>query len=248
MGFPNLSWAYESHTDMIARDLGVDPVEFRRRNLLREGKEQATGTVMPDNSIAQVLDRLAERMNWSAAFARGHGVTRYGRGVAIGFKAVIAPTTSVATITINADGSCILNISTVDMGQGSDTVMAQIAAEVLGIPAQSIKVSHPDTDLTPYDMGTVGSRSTFHMGNAVKLAAEDARDKIAALAREIGLTKGSNYPLERTVPKTVRNASRQYYRCGNVHSTLCGTEFPIRPFDKCYSLLDGRRHRRGGRG
>jgi len=72
--------------------------------------------------------------------------------------------------------------------------MAQIAAEVLGIPAQSVKVSHPDTDLTPYDMGTVGSRSTFHMGNAVKLAAEDARNKIEALAREIGLTKGSNYP------------------------------------------------------
>jgi CO/xanthine dehydrogenase Mo-binding subunit len=193
-GVPNLSWAYESHTDMIARDLGVDPVEFRRRNLLREGKEQATGTVMPDDSIAQVLDRLAERMNWSAPFERGHGVMRYGRGVAIGFKAVIAPTTSVATITINADGSCILNISTVDMGQGSDTAMAQIAAEVLGIPAQSVKVSHPDTDLTPYDMGTVGSRSTFHMGNAVKLAAEDARNKIEALAREIGLTKGSNYP------------------------------------------------------
>ena len=72
-------------------------------------------------------------MNWKAPFERGTGVMKRGRGIAIGFKAVIAPTTSVATITVNADGSCILNISTVDMGQGSDTAMAQIAAEVLGV-------------------------------------------------------------------------------------------------------------------
>ena len=65
-------------------------------------------------------------------------------------------------------------ISTVDMGQGSDTAMAQIAAEVLDMDASSILVVHPDTDVTPYDMGTLGSRSTFHMGTAVRLAAEDA--------------------------------------------------------------------------
>ena len=63
------------------------------------------------------------------------------------------------------------------MGQGSDTAMAQIAGEVLGLPAESIKVVHSDTDVTPYDMATLGSRSLFHMGNAVKLAAEDARDQ-----------------------------------------------------------------------
>ncbi len=194
-GVPKLSWAYESHTDIIAHELGIDPLEFRRRNILREGRQQATGTVMPDDSIAQVLERLAEQMNWSAPFDRGAGVTRRGRGIAIGYKAVIAPTTSGATVTVNADGSCTLNMSTVDMGQGSDTAMAQIAAQVLGIAAQDIKVSHPDTDLTPYDMGSVGSRSTYHMGNAVKLAAEDARDKLEALAREVGLAKGTNYPL-----------------------------------------------------
>lgn len=194
-GVPKLSWAYESHTDIIARALGIDPLEFRRRNILRAGKQQATGTVMPDNSIPQVLELLGTRMNWTIPFDHGKGVTRRGRGIAIGYKAVIAPTTSGATITVNADGSCSLNISTVDMGQGSDTAMAQIAAEVLGIAAQDIRVSRPDTDLTPYDMGTVGSRSTYHMGNAVKLAAEDARNKLEALAHEVGMAKGSNYPL-----------------------------------------------------
>jgi CO/xanthine dehydrogenase Mo-binding subunit len=73
--------------------------------------------------------------------------------------------------------------------------MAQIAGEVLNMPAESVTVIHPDTDVTPYDMGTLGSRSTFHMGNAVRLAAEDAKTKIAALAKELGLPEGSNLPI-----------------------------------------------------
>jgi CO/xanthine dehydrogenase Mo-binding subunit len=73
------------------------------------------------------------------------------------------------------------------MGQGSDTAMAQIAGEVLHMAAESIRVVHSDTDVTPYDMATLGSRSLFHMGNAVKLAAEEARDKLAALRTELGL-------------------------------------------------------------
>jgi CO/xanthine dehydrogenase Mo-binding subunit len=73
------------------------------------------------------------------------------------------------------------------MGQGSDTAMTQIVSEVLGIALDHIRVVHPDTDVTPYDMATLGSRSTYHMGNAVKRAAEDARDKLLALAAEVGL-------------------------------------------------------------
>jgi len=74
------------------------------------------------------------------------------------------------------------------MGQGSDTAMAQIVSEVLGIPIEVITVVHPDTDVTPYDMATLGSRSTYHMGNAMRRAAEDARDKLWAMAREVGLS------------------------------------------------------------
>ena len=81
------------------------------------------------------------------------------------------------------------------MGQGSDTAMAQIVGEVLNIPAESVRVVQRDTDVTPYDMGTLGSRSLFHMGHAVRLAAEEARDKIKALAREVGEPEGSNIPL-----------------------------------------------------
>ncbi|MGH6996174.1 MAG: xanthine dehydrogenase family protein molybdopterin-binding subunit, partial [Stellaceae bacterium] len=123
---------------------------------------------------------------------RGQGTIKRGRGIAIGFKASIAPTTSVAILNLYADGSCALYCSTVDMGQGSDTAMAQIAAEILDLPAETVRVVHPDTDVTPYDMATLGSRSTFHMGNAVKRAAEDVRAKIDALKTELGLPAGSN--------------------------------------------------------
>ncbi len=186
-GIPQLAWAYESHTDLIARELNIDPLEFRRKNILRDGRPQATGTIMKDAATDAVLDRLAERMHWDAPFDRGSGPVRRGRGIAIGFKASISPTTSVAIVNLYGDGSCSVYCGTVDMGQGSDTAIAQIAAEVLNIPAETIKIVHPDTDVTPYDMGTLGSRSTYHMGLAVKLAAEDARDKLLALAAELGL-------------------------------------------------------------
>ena len=70
-GIPQLVWAYECHTDMIARSLGIDPLEFRRRNILREGRPQATGTVMRDAAIDKVLERLAARMDWGRPFDRG---------------------------------------------------------------------------------------------------------------------------------------------------------------------------------
>ena len=194
-GIPQLVWAYESHTDLIARALKIDPLEFRRKNILREGRPQSTGTAMKDAAIELVLERIAARLDWQKPFDRGGGALKRGRGLAVGFKASIAPTTSVAIVNLYADGSCGLYCSTVDMGQGSDTIMAQIAAEVLNLPAETVKVVHPDTDVTPYDMATLGSRSTYHMGHAVRLAAEDARAKIEALAAELGLPRGSNVPL-----------------------------------------------------
>jgi len=194
-GIPQLVWAYESHTDMIARALKLDPLAFRRKNLLRDGRPQATGTVMQDAALGKVLDRIEALMDWAQPLDRGAGPVRRGRGLAIGFKACVAPTTSVAMVTLNADGSCIVYCGTVDMGQGSDTAMAQIAGEVLRLPAESVTVVHSDTDTTPYDMATLGSRSLFHMGNAVRLAAEDARVKLRALAQEAGLPPDTDAPV-----------------------------------------------------
>jgi CO/xanthine dehydrogenase Mo-binding subunit len=186
-GIPQLVWAYEGHTDLMARELGIDPIEFRRKNLLREGRPQATGTVMKDAAIEKVLERISVLLDWSKPFERGTGTVKKGRGIAIGFKACVSPTTSLAAVNVNADGSCIVYCSTADMGQGSDTAMAQIAGEVLHMAAESITVVHSDTDVTPYDMATLGSRSLFHMGNAVKLAAEDALRKLNELRTQLQL-------------------------------------------------------------
>jgi CO/xanthine dehydrogenase Mo-binding subunit len=194
-GIPQLVWAYESHTDIIAHALKRDSLEFRKQNLLRDGRPQATGTILKDVAIEKVLDRIAERLNWKTPFDHGSGTLKRGRGLAIGLKAVISPTTSVAIVNIAGDGSVTVYCGTIDMGQGSDTAIAQIVGEVLNMTAETIRIVPRDTDVTPYDMGTLGSRSLFHMGHAVRLAAEDAKAKISALAREVGEPEGSNVPL-----------------------------------------------------
>src|SRR5262249_35316104 len=130
-----------------------------RKNVLTDGRPQATGTIMRDAAIDKVLDKIAEKMNWNAPFERGSGKLKRGRGLGIGFKASVSPTTSGAIVNIAADGSVVVYTNTIDMGQGSDTALAQIAAEVLDVATEAVKVVHGNTDVAPYDMGTLGSRS-----------------------------------------------------------------------------------------
>ncbi len=171
-GLPQVNWAYECQADHIARTLKMDPIEFRRKNLIHNGRPQATGTKLADTAIPEVLDRIVA-LTHKRPLDRGMGTIRRGRGIAIALKACLNPTVSVAMVTMCGDGNCIITTGTVDMGQSSDTTMAQIVGEVMGLDPRKLIVTHPDTAMTPYDFGTLGSRSTYHMGNAVKLAAED---------------------------------------------------------------------------
>jgi CO/xanthine dehydrogenase Mo-binding subunit len=200
-GVPQLVWAYESHMDVMARALKLDPAEFRRKNLLREGGLHATGQPISDAPFEKLLDAVLDRLAWSQPFNRGMGAIRRGRGLGIAIKAVVAPTTSVAIINVAADGSVTLYCGTVDMGQGSDTGLAQMVGEALNVPAESVRVVQRDTDATPYDMGTLGSRSLFHMGHAIQSAAQEVRNKIAALRREVGEPESSNIPLSELFQK-----------------------------------------------
>jgi len=200
-GLPQTAWAYESHMDMMARALDIDAAKFRRANLMQEGGLHTTGQVIEDAPLDKVLDRILERLAWNKPFDRGNGAIRRGRGFGIAIKAVTSPTTSVAMIQVAADGSITLYCGTVDMGQGSDTAMAQIVGESLNVPAEAVKVVHSDTEVTPYDMGTLGSRSLFHMGLAIQRAADDVRGKIAALRKDVGEPEGSNAPLSELFKK-----------------------------------------------
>jgi CO/xanthine dehydrogenase Mo-binding subunit len=176
-GVPQLAWAFESLLDDAARRLDLDPVELRRQNLLAHGEEVAPGETPIDGKFEESLAHAAEAIRWTQAAAADRG-----RGVAMMMKASIGPTVSEAIVRLHADGSATVLASTVEMGQGARTVLAQIAAEVLAIPFERVGVATPDTAITPYDQTTSSSRSTVMMGRAVEDAALDVRGQLLHIA------------------------------------------------------------------
>jgi CO/xanthine dehydrogenase Mo-binding subunit len=192
-GVPQLAWAVESLLDDAARRLDLDPVELRRQNLLAHGEEFEPGDTPVDGKFEESLNRAAEAIRWTQAPASDRG-----RGVAMMMKASIGPTVSEAMVRLHADGSATVLASTVEMGQGARTVLAQIAAEVLAISIERVSVATPDTAITPYDQTTSSSRSTTLMGRAVLEAAEDIREQLLRIAAtlidappaELGLDDG----------------------------------------------------------
>ncbi len=188
-GVPQIVWAYESQMDVVAHNLGIDPLELRLRHALDEGDEFATGTPMISIGVKQSLRQVAEAIGWDPPrpprrVYPGSGPLR-GKGLACGVKAVLTPSISGAVVHMNADGSVTVLSSTVEMGQGSETALAQIAAEELGVPIQKVRVHLPDTDVTPYDTITAGSRSTYHMGNAIRRAAGQIKQQLFEAAAEV---------------------------------------------------------------
>src|SRR5262249_6156893 len=170
--------------DDAAARLGRDPVEVRRQNLFAHGEEFARGETPIDGKFEESLARAAEAIRWSEAVAADRG-----RGIAVMMKAGVAPTVSEAIVRLHADSSVTVLASTVEMGQGARTVLAQIAAEVLALPVERVGVATPDTAITPYDQTTSSSRSTTMMGRAVQEAAEDVRDQLLRVAaRRLGVT------------------------------------------------------------
>jgi len=185
-GVPQLVWAYESQMDMIARAVDADPLDFRMRHALDEGEPFATGTPVQAFGLKDCLTEAAKAIDWSGPRPKRAGGKLRGKGIAAGAKAVLTPSISGAIVIMNADGTVNVLSSAVEMGQGSETVMAQIAAEELGIAFDQVHIVQPDTDVTPYDTITAGSRSTFHMGNAVRGAAAKVKAQLfAAVASKL---------------------------------------------------------------
>jgi len=177
-GVPQVIWAYDSQTDMVARAIGADPVEFRLKPALEEGERFATGTAVRSFGIKQAIRQAAQAIEWSKPRPAQGGSKRRGKGIAAGVKAVLTPSISGAIVILNADGTANVLSSTVEMGQGSETTLGQIVAEELGIELHQVHIVQPDTDVTPYDTITAGSRSTYHMGNAVRMAAAKIKTEL----------------------------------------------------------------------
>jgi CO/xanthine dehydrogenase Mo-binding subunit len=186
------AWAYESHTDVIADQIGIDPIEFRRMNLLRPGDRYATGEVVDDVHFERLLDRVVESVGSGSGSIQDRVLggedrspqLRRGTAITTSMKATITPSTSTAAVKLNDDGSLNVLTSSVDLGQGAKTVLAQIAADALSIRYEAVHVSEPDTDLTPYDQQTSSSRTTYSMGNAVLVAAEEVQRQLLDLGSE----------------------------------------------------------------
>jgi CO/xanthine dehydrogenase Mo-binding subunit len=176
-----LCWAYETQLDHIASDLGIDPLEIRRRNVLRNGSVYATGERMHDMCYEELLDEL-ETFADSRRTSSGTSQRPRGVGVAVMIKSTLTPSRSEARVRFHADGAIELLVSSVEMGQGAHATMVLLLAEALDIPPGRIRLPQPDTDESPFDTTTASSRTTFSMGTATRAAAEDLKRQLGELA------------------------------------------------------------------
>jgi CO/xanthine dehydrogenase Mo-binding subunit len=182
-GGTQVSYASESQLDMIARRLGIAPIELRLRNLLNAGDAYMPGDSAVDSHLAEGLRIVEDRLLAHDPVLTPSSGKKIGRGFAIGFKdAGGVNHSSQAILKIAPSGRGFLSAATVEIGQGAGTVLAQIAAQVLGIPASWVRYSDIDTNFTPLDHGTHVSSGTTIMGRAVERAALDVRNQLIELA------------------------------------------------------------------
>ena len=182
--------AYEAQLDRIARDLGIDPVEIRMRNLVVDGDVHITGDLLRSTHAKECLEVAAASIDWGTPSEPPDGPAKLrGKGVSCTIKYTLTPPTRMsengAEVELGEDGLFEVRIGTVNIGQGSDTTMAQIAADGLGVGLERIRIVHSDTALVPFDSSTTASRSTYHMGNAVLDAAAKLTADVLTVASQL---------------------------------------------------------------
>ncbi len=197
-GYSEFLFGLESHMDEIAAKLGLDPVEFRLKNAIREGDKLAYGGKMNPNGLIEAINKVREEIRYNEPCKQDPSKPHLlrGKGIALFWKAPAMPPNSSSScfLKFNEDASVNLLISAQEIGQGYHTVMAQIAAEVLQIPPEKIRSELPDTDRNPYEWQTVASHITWSCGNAVKNAAIDAREQIFdVVERALGKKRDALY-------------------------------------------------------
>ena len=176
-GVADMTFATESHTDVIAHKLGMDPLEFRIKNSLSEGDTAVNGSAIPKNGLMETMLALKEKMGLPKKLEEGRGV-----GISVGeWRSGSGPST--ASISVNEDGTVSLLTGSVDIS-GSDTSLAQIAAEALGLRLDQVVVAKRNTDMAPFTGPSGGSRIVYSQGRVVQNAAEDAKAKLLDLAAD----------------------------------------------------------------
>ena len=184
-------FAVESAVNELAAKLHMDPFELRMKNIVREGDVMPAyyGQVNTSCALDRCLDRVKEMIDWDHKYPvrdMGNGKVRaVGMGMAMQGSGITSVDVGSATIKVNDDGFYTLSIGAADMGTGCDTILAQIAAEVLECSIDEITVLGADTDSSPYDSGSYASSTTYVTGKAVEKCALQVREQICRLGAEL---------------------------------------------------------------
>ena len=184
-GTTQATWACEAQLDVIAAKLGIDPLEIRLRNAYVNGDRYINGQLMCRVGLKETLTRAARKIGWVLPNPSHAGSKFRGKGIATTIKPTKTPTSSYCFIQVNQDATVLLLSGAPEIGGGEKTVLAQIAADTIGVPLSSISVPNPDTHYTPFDTAASSSRTTYHMGNAVRMAGQDVRRQILGFAADL---------------------------------------------------------------
>ncbi len=210
-GIPQAMWAVECHTEDVAAKMGIDPVEFRRRNLMPVGfTDPFSKNELYDDTFNQCLDKAMEAIDYERKYKEYQnqdGEIRRGIGVSVfWYNTAVWPIsleTSSCRMVLNQDGSLQVQLGETEIGQGADTAFAQMTADVLGVPLGDVHViSCQDTDVTPFGTGAYASRQTYTAGFAIRQTALLLRERILKYAHE--LTRMPPYNLDIVDGKIVR--------------------------------------------
>src|SRR4030095_4510870 len=181
-GIPQGAWAGEQQMDEIAKRLDMDPVEIRMKNIFVEGDISYWGEQLHAVGLKETLVKATEAIDYGKKSASTKPGVKIGKGFACIQKPTRSPTTSAAGVVVNARGEVTVLAGTVEIGQGCNTILSQVAAEELKVPMDKVRMHPLDPDVIPFDASTTSSRSTYHMGNAVRRASIHARQQIAEAA------------------------------------------------------------------
>ncbi|MFH1689798.1 MAG: molybdopterin cofactor-binding domain-containing protein [Candidatus Eisenbacteria bacterium] len=257
-GAPQGFFAVDSQMDEIAHALGRDPVEYRLANAIREGDRDPIAEhlgegkagferIIRTNGLAECWDRVREATDWDvwhASLTEGTAGTpggkpfhRRGMGMSLAMHGSGIPGDDMgaATIKANEDGSFHLLVGATDLGTGSDTILGQIAAEVLGVPFEAVHVYSSDTDRTPFDVGAYASSTTYVSGGAVIKAAENVRDRflhhasmmldegpegLVCAGGRITAPSGGSVPIEDVAHAAMYGDDKEQISCSASHMTF----------------------------
>jgi 4-hydroxybenzoyl-CoA reductase subunit alpha len=179
-GIPQVRFAVETQLDRIAEKIGMDPLELRLKNAFHAGEPHPAKLLVQSCGFSDTLEKAAEGIGWKEKRGKlpfGWGVGLAGASFPSGVSNM-SHISSGAIVKIERDGAITLLTGAADIGQGAETVISQIVAEELGVSLDDIRITAADTEITPLDPGTFGSGVTLRAGNAAKIAAQTAKDKL----------------------------------------------------------------------